>query len=261
MNNKNFLINQFKDMSIKPSDTVLIHTSMKAVGKTENGADGLIDAFCEYLSQGLFLVPTHTWNIVNEKQPVYNVKTSVPCIGIVPITAVKRKDGVRSLHPTHSICAFGKRATDYIKGEEKETTPASPKGCLGRLRDENAKILLIGVENNRNTYLHCIEEQLSISHRLSSAAYNTIIIDSQNKKISGTMRGHFSPICSDISANYVNFEKPFIALGAQTFGQLGNAVVRIIDVNKATLIVKNLWKKADYDLCKEIKDIPESYYK
>ena len=51
---------QIRDMGIQPDDTVLIHTSMRAVGPVENGADGVIDAFCQVLDRGLFLVPTHT---------------------------------------------------------------------------------------------------------------------------------------------------------------------------------------------------------
>lgn len=51
---------QLQRMNIQKDDTILIHTSMKAIGPVENGADGVIDAFCEYLEDGLFLVPTHT---------------------------------------------------------------------------------------------------------------------------------------------------------------------------------------------------------
>ena len=43
-------------MGIQPNDTVLIHISLKSVGEVADGADGLIDAFCEYLTDGLFLV-------------------------------------------------------------------------------------------------------------------------------------------------------------------------------------------------------------
>ena len=51
---------QIRAMGIEQDDTVLIHTSMRAVGPVENGAHGVIDAFCQVLSDGLFLVPTHT---------------------------------------------------------------------------------------------------------------------------------------------------------------------------------------------------------
>ena len=50
---KDQLKNQLAGMGILPTDTVLIHTSLKAVGPVENGPDGFIDAFCEYLSEGL----------------------------------------------------------------------------------------------------------------------------------------------------------------------------------------------------------------
>ena len=97
-------------LGIKSTDTVMIHTSMRAIGGVEGGCDGLIDAFSEYLSDGLFLIPTHTWANVNKKQPIYDSRSTEPCIGALPTVAAFRKDGVRSLHPTHSLAAFGKRA-------------------------------------------------------------------------------------------------------------------------------------------------------
>jgi len=97
---------QLRQMGILPTDTVLIHTSMKAIGQVEGGPNGLLDAFCEYLSEGLFLVPTHTWDDVTEENPYCDVRTDVPNIGLIPRTAAKRRDGVRSLHPTHSMWAW-----------------------------------------------------------------------------------------------------------------------------------------------------------
>ena len=75
---------QLAQMGIKPSDNVLIHTSFKAVGPVEGGPEAFIDAFCEYLTDGMFIVPTHTWSNVSRKQPVYDVKTSVPCTPPIP---------------------------------------------------------------------------------------------------------------------------------------------------------------------------------
>ena len=82
---------QIRAMGIEKDDTVLIHTSMRAIGQVENGADGVIDAFCQVLSDGLFLVPTHTWAVVNRENPVYDVRTTVPNIGALPRTAAFRK--------------------------------------------------------------------------------------------------------------------------------------------------------------------------
>ena len=91
MYTKNDLKNQLAHMGITSSDTVIIHTSFKAVGEVKGGPEAFIDAFCEYLSDGLFLVPTQTWANVTKKSPIYDPRTSEPCIGLIPRTAYKRE--------------------------------------------------------------------------------------------------------------------------------------------------------------------------
>ena len=107
---KEYLKQQIKDMGITPEDTVLIHTSKKSIGDVEGGIDGLIDTFKEYLSEGLFIIPTHTWSVVNRENPIFDVRSAIPCIGAVPAVAAFRKDGIRSLHPTHSVWVTGENA-------------------------------------------------------------------------------------------------------------------------------------------------------
>ena len=41
---------QIRAMGILPTDTVLVHSSLRAIGPVENGADGIIDAFREVLT-------------------------------------------------------------------------------------------------------------------------------------------------------------------------------------------------------------------
>ena len=43
---------QLMQMGIVSTDTVVIHTSIKAIGQVEDGPDGVIDTFCEYLDNG-----------------------------------------------------------------------------------------------------------------------------------------------------------------------------------------------------------------
>ena len=136
---------------VRPDGTVLLHTSMRALGPVEGGCDGLLDGFGAYLSEGLLLIPTHTWDNVTAEQPVYDVRTTPPCIGALPNVAAFRPDGVRSLHPTQSLAGFGARAAAYLAGEEKATSPCPPGGAWARLYDEDATILLLGVGLNRNT--------------------------------------------------------------------------------------------------------------
>ncbi len=259
MYTKEDLKRQMKAMGLQSTDTVMIHTSMRKVGIVENGADGLLDAFCEYLHEGLFLVPTHTWNSVNREQPVFDVRSSMPCTGIVPQRAAFRKDGVRSLHPTHSIWAHGMAAQAFVQGEECAESPAPPGFCWERLARENAKILLIGVGNDKNTFIHALDELAEVPDRLSAEPYETILYDAAGNVYHGRMRSHYCSKCSDVSKHYVNFEEALISAGAQTFGRLGEAVVRIVDAARCSAVILHILSRAKEDLCIASMKIPAAY--
>lgn len=66
--------------------------------------------------------------------------------------------------------AFGKKAEEYVAGEENLTSPTAKGGCFDRLADVNAKILLIGVGQERNTFIHAIDE-INNLHRVSNKVY------------------------------------------------------------------------------------------
>ncbi len=260
MYTKQQLKDQIAAMGILPTDTVLIHTSMKAIGQVESGPDGVIDAFCEYLADGLFLVPTHTWGTVHGgvENPCYNVRTSVPCIGLIPRTAALRADGVRSLHPTHSVWAHGKTAAEFVAGEENGCSPGPVGGVWDRLADVHAKILLVGVGHERNTFIHSVDERAGLANRLGNR-FDLTIVDRDGNEYRRTYNAH---CCSagDVSRFYPNFEKPLLQLGAQTTGTLGDARVRIVDAAACRDIVLRIYSRApEYEfICH--RDIPEEWY-
>ena len=251
-----------EENGIRRDDKITIHASLRSVGPVEDGADGLIDAVRDYLAQGILMIPTHTWDEVSKRHPYYDVRSSVPCIGTLAKIAAFRPDGIRSLHPTHSVAAFGKDAADYVKGEELRDTPGSPKSCLGRLYEENGKVLLIGVGHNRNTYLHTVDERLNLPDRLNPEAYVITIKDYDGNELkSPPYHGHYCTATNDVSQYYPNYKEALEYTGAVTYAQLGNALVYVCDVRKMTDTVMMLWKKADHDLCIRHETIPAEYYK
>ena len=54
---KKQLTDMIRRMGIQPDDSVMIHASMKSIGNVEGGADTVLDAWMEYLSEGLFMMP------------------------------------------------------------------------------------------------------------------------------------------------------------------------------------------------------------
>ena len=86
---------------IARDSTVLVHTSMRALGEVEGGCDGLIDAFTSYLTDGLFIVPTHTWSSIGKDRPVFDSRTERPCIGALPtVAAFRSRKRVERTSPT-----------------------------------------------------------------------------------------------------------------------------------------------------------------
>ena len=164
----------------------------------------------------------------SKENPVYDVKSTIPNIGAVSEVAAFREDGIRSLHPTHSVWATGKNAEKFTAGEEYAETPAPVGGCWYRLASLGAKILLIGVGNNRNTFIHAVDEMANLDDRLSTNSWDITVIDYNGRKITHSFRRHGKTG----SENFGNFEKMFVEKGVQTFGKLGKADVKICDAKK-----------------------------
>jgi len=257
MYTKEELKKQIKDLGIRNDDTVLIHTSFKSLGEIDGGPNAFIDAFCEYLTDGLFIIPTHTWANVTPEQPIFDYKMTEPCIGLVPRVAAKRTDGIRSLHPTHSIWAYGKGAKEFVAGEENSMTPAPVGGSWWRLGEVSAKILLIGVDHGRNTYIHAVDEIAKLDDRLDTKVWNVTVIGRDGEKVTHPFQAHGNTG----SDNFNNFEKAFLGLGAQHNGTLGDAKVRVVDAKKCRDILLNIYQKTTENLCLIKEDIPESLWK
>lgn len=107
-----------------PQDTLLVHSSMKAIGPVEGGADAVLDAFSEYLAEGLLVLPTHTWAQINAEYNIFDVENEPSCVGLLTNLFRKRPGVVRSWHPTHSVAALGRDAREFASGEEQFDTPA-----------------------------------------------------------------------------------------------------------------------------------------
>lgn len=220
---KAMLERQLEAMGLKRSDTVLVHSSMKAVGDVEGGAETVLDALMSYFSEGLVLMPSHTWAFMKEEGQIFDSKNSESCVGILTNLFLKRDGVVRSLHPTHSVAAYGNNAVEYIEGEEYCNTPCTPGGCYDRLRAVNGKILLIGVGHERNTFIHSVEEVLNVPNRLSDKPklFYTVMPDGSLKGI--YMRQHYNAFQPHISEDFVKLTEAFYQKGAARKSQFGEA--------------------------------------
>lgn len=237
---KQNLTKQLAEAGLLPTDTVLIHSSMKSIGLVEGGADTVLDVWMEYFSEGLLLLPTHTWRQMSAEYNVFDPEKEESCVGLLTNLFRKRDGVVRSLHPTHSMAAYGRAAADYIRGEENCNTPCTPGGCYDRLRAVNGKILLVGVGHERNTFIHSVEEVLNVPNRLTDkpTMFYVVMPDGQQKKV--YMRRHYNAMQPHISEDFVKLEQAFYDRGAAKRVPFGGASCILCDAEKVFEVTRDV---------------------
>lgn len=256
---KEQLLQQLREMGIKPTDKLLVHSSMKSLGMVQGGADTVLDALQEAVPEGLLILPTHTWKQMSEEYNVFDPETEPVCVGILPELFRKRPGVVRSLHPTHSVAVYGAGAGDYIKGEENCTTPCPPSGCWGRLKDINAKILLLGVTHTRNTYIHSIEESFDIPERFTEkpTRFHVKMPDGSVKAVD--MYRHYNRIDPHISEHYDIMKEGYEATRAARQVRLGDAQCILCEAAKLYEVTGRILMK-EANCFMERDNIPKEWY-
>lgn len=240
---KEDFIKDLENMGLDRGDAIMVHSSFKSIGEVEGGADTVVDAFMEYFKDGLLLMPTHTWKQMGEDYPVFNPRTEEACVGIIPNRFWIREGVVRSLHPTHSVAAYGVGAMEYVAGEENQRTPCAPEGCWGRLADANAKILLLGVTHIRNTYIHAIEEIYDVPGRLTEkpTLFYVEMPDGSRKEV--PMHRHYSPKTPHISESFDKMLEGYFATGACKEVSFGDARCILCDAKRLLEVTGRILKK------------------
>jgi aminoglycoside 3-N-acetyltransferase len=239
MHTKETLKADLARMGLKPEQTVLIHSSMRAIGEVENRADGVLDALMEYFAPGLLVFPTLTYNSVNAEHPVFSETDTPACTGILPELFRKRAGVYRSLHPTHSVAAAGREAEEFVSGHENFDSPAHRNSPWGKLYDRNAVILFIGATLYSNTFLHGVEEWLPVPGMLTEEPQQLVVYDYEGKRIEVPSRRHVG----SHSKWYHLLYPTFCEAGALTEGKFGDAQVFVVDARMAGDIVYDLLKK------------------
>ncbi|WP_354625737.1 AAC(3) family N-acetyltransferase [Psychromonas sp. MME2] len=234
MQNKATLLNELQVAAIDPTGVLLIHSSMKALGEIEGGAETVINAFSEYMQNGLLIIPTHTWAPHCNSDNRYDPDTEPACTGILGELFRQCNGVVRSLHPTHSVAALGDDAEAFIAGEEQYDTPCPPNGVWGRLEQCDAQILFLGCPLSKNTFIHSIEEKFNIPLRLSKS-FSQYQIKNGAEWISRPMRKHESP-CGDISLNYAKLLPVFLQRGAAKQVTIGESISYLCSANQMAAI-------------------------
>jgi aminoglycoside 3-N-acetyltransferase len=239
MRTKRDLQKQLAAAGIRPTDTLLVHSSVKKIGETEGRADGILDALMEYLREGLLVLPTLSWAEIKTENPRFRVRDTPSCTGILTELFRKRSGVFRSLHPTHSLAAFGAKAEAFVAGHERFNTPCAWESPWGRIVQRNGKVLFIGTGIACNTLLHAVEEWFDVPGSLSDAEQPLEVVAGDGRVIPVPSRRH----AGDHSRFYAKLEPLFLQHGVMRIVPFGDAQCHLADSRRMTELVLRLLKQ------------------
>lgn len=178
--------NGLTDLGIKKGDVILMHSSYRSLGDVDGGAKTFFDAFLEVLGEeGTLILPALSYNRVNFENPCFDKEETPGCVGYLPEFFRTSVTGVlRSLHATHSCCAVGKFADEFVKNHEKDTTPVGENSPFTKLPKYNGKILMLGCGTKFNTSMHGVEELADVPYVLDKKNPITYILKDKEMTIS-----------------------------------------------------------------------------
>ena len=242
MHTEQSLAADIRALGVTPTDLLTVHTSLKKVGtiytSQKSGAEVLIDALRSCVSDGVLMIPAHTFRNVRET-PVFDIRRTMPCIGAVPCVAVEMANRavdagdptcVRSLHVSHSVVAFGARAQEFVQGDRIGRTRTPMTGSYGKLYYENGKILLLGVDLTCNTFIHAVDEVL---YSVTDEIVPITVVDYDGSTWVHAQHATSGPA----SASFERYRGALEKAGAVTYGKVGDADAMLIDARKCFGVV------------------------
>lgn len=262
---KEKLFSQLEEMGAPKDRPVIVHTALRKVGQIDGGGEALLSWLVEYFTQegGLLCIPTHTWAYQDDKScPTLDLLQPRTCLGMLPALALRRTDGVRSMHPTHSMMVFGAGKEAFVAGEEQVQTTTAPQGCYGKLHRMGGKVLLIGVGQEKNTFLHCVEEMLNIPNRIGSIPMELTVRLPNGEMLPRKLYPLEAEGIYDVSQQFPNYEPAFRDHGCIMDGLVGLAAAQLCDTEKMRSVMERIFLSSEgKEMLFDDTPIDPRYYK
>lgn len=247
---KEEILQQLKSINAPQNSVVLMHSSLRCVGDVDGGGEALLSALIEYFTEkgGLFCVPTHTpGNLFEGREITLDMASSKNDLGAISTIALENGRGVRSENPILSMVVFGdkEKAMDFVKDDEFVDSPTAPNSCYGKIADRNGYILLVGVGQEKNTYLHCVAEMLNLPDRMEDDFRPAKVRKYSGEVVDRKVRMYHCDSTEDVSRRFPKYETAFRYHGCIKDGFLGNAPIQLCDAVKMKDTVELIFKNAE----------------
>ena len=238
----NSLTQDLRSVGVADGMTLLVHSSMSALGWVAGGPQAAIEALLAAVGDdGTLVMPTHStglsepslwrnppvpeswWQIIRDETPAFDATlTPTRMMGVVAEGFRTYPEVRRSGHPQDSFAALGPNsglvvddhALDHGLGD------GSP---LGRLYDLDGYVLLLGVGYENNTSLHLAEYRADYRGKEWVTQGAPVMIDGERRWVA----------FEDLEGDSDDFEEiggAFAASGFEHRGPVGSGEGRLMGV-------------------------------
>ena len=221
------LVLDLQTVGVRPGGVLMVHSSLKSLGAFPGGAESLIQGLLAAIApEGTLLMPALSYETVIPQKPVFDIRSTPSCVGILPEIFRLSAGTRRSMHPTHSVCAVGPLTSDLLSPHILDSTPCGPNSPFHRLADFKGQILMLGCGLRPNTSMHAIEEIAQTPYLLNPPMRFTLIDENGQK----TQKSYAPHNFKNISQRYDRVEKVLAYPQLRTGGVL-KAKVHLIEAN------------------------------
>jgi aminoglycoside N3'-acetyltransferase len=151
---KRDVADQLRTLGVAPGGVLLVHISFRAVRPVEDGPHGLIEALRLALGlDGTLVMPSWTGDDDTPFDP--ETTPAAADLGVTADLFWRLPGVVRSDHPG-ACAAIGPLAETIVK-TDLPLPPHTPASPVGRVRDLDGQVLLLGVGHDADTSMHVAE--------------------------------------------------------------------------------------------------------
>lgn len=227
-----------RELGIKEADILFVHSSADKLNAVEEGPLKILNLLLDIIgTDGTLVMPTFPFDGMAaeylNKTNQFDVRRTPSKVGLLSELFRRMLGVVRSIHPTHPVCAKGPYAEYFTSEHHHDFRPFGPLSPFKKMEEKQAKIVMIGVDSTYLTHAHVVEDVLG--NEFPYKVYldelkeiETIDKDSQ-KGIMKTLV--HNPEVTRFKRITV-FEKEWIKLGVLHKTSIGPVELRVFDAGK-----------------------------